>query len=68
MITTRKANRFEAGRQLDTLVQKLGAAEVGKRFHVSEETVNHWRSDFVPVTKCVAIGELYRDTLAKMAG
>ena len=68
MITTRKANRFEAGRQLDTLVQKLGAAEVGKHFHVSEKTVTSWRRDYVPVTKCIAIGELYRDTLAKMAG
>jgi hypothetical protein len=67
-IKTKKANRFEAGRQLDELVVKLGIEAVSKRIIVYTATISSWRSDFIPVTRCVAVGELHREVFqASMA-
>lgn len=61
MIRTKKANRFQAGQYLTELIDHFGEEEVGRHFGVKAKTIQDWKCDVIPVSKCAEVGVLYRE-------
>jgi hypothetical protein len=61
MIRTKKANRFQAGQYLTELIDLMGEEEVGHHFGVKRKTIQDWKSDVIPASKCAEVGVLYRE-------
>jgi hypothetical protein len=61
MIRTKKANRFQAGQYLTELIDLLGEEEVGHHFGVKGDTIQDWKRNVIPVSKCAEMGVLYRE-------